>query len=187
MNPLSHGSRQSAVGAGCHRATGSAVATLTGFACILLLMTACRSKNETFRDNNIAGGELRSPFQSIFAHLSEEHYLTIHGSTYRGVRGGPPYYLSVPALNSILFVNGDESDNNVRFHIVNLATGHDIVINGGQSHFGAHIGMPVNDSYPDCVLTSDSKKITLASTGRKATVIIVLNLSTKKVESSSWK
>ena len=108
--------------------------------CVAAATTGCRHQIETYRQNNISAGELRSPFQSVFAHVGQYFYLTVDGKTYKNVSGSAPFFLDVPELNSILFVTGDETHGNVKFHIVNRETGHEIVISGAQSHFGADIG-----------------------------------------------
>jgi hypothetical protein len=154
--------------------------------CILLVLPiiGCRHRIETFRESNVSGGELRSPFQDVFAHISEEHYLKINGKTYRDVMGDPPYYLEIPELHSLLFVTGNEDKGNVKFHIFCRETGQEAVINGGQLHFGFDIGSPrkPGEAYTDFVQKASSNEVTLVSQGSKARLIIVLNLSSKKVE-----
>ena len=159
---------------------------VTGTVCICLVFsaTSCRHKVESFSDKNFSGGELRSPLQDVFAHISEEHYLKINGKTYRNVKGGSPYYLEIPELHSVLFVTGDEDKGNVKFHIVNRETGHETVIKGGQIHFGFDIGVSrkPGEAYTDFVQKASSNELTLVSQGTKARVVIVLNLASKKVE-----
>jgi hypothetical protein len=158
---------------------------LIGCIWVGVLTTACRHKLESFNDNNVAGGELRSPSQRLFAHINEEHYLTINGKTYRGVLGGAPSYLELPELHSVLFVTGSEDKSSVKFHMVNRETGHEVVINGGQIHFGTDIGSsrrPV-EAFTDFVLKATSNEVTLASQAPKARLIIVSNLTSNVVES----
>jgi hypothetical protein len=153
--------------------------------CIWLstLITGCREPVNTFSDDKVSGGDLRSPSQKLFAHVSEEHYLEIRGKIYRDVVGGSPYYLDIPALHSILFVTGSEDKGNVKFHIVNEGTGHDIVINGGTIHFGMDIGAPrqPGQAYTDFVTKANSNEVTLATQYPTTRVTIVLSLDSKKV------
>jgi hypothetical protein len=154
--------------------------------CFLLFVLAigCRHKIETFSDSTASGGELRSPFQDLFAHISEDHYLKINGKTFSNIIGGPPYYLEVPDLHSVLFVTGNEDKGDVKFHILSRKTGQETVIHGGQLHFGFDIGAPrkPGEAYTDFVQKASSNEVTLVSQGSKARVIIVLNLRSNKVE-----
>src|SRR5262245_53006645 len=56
-------------------------------------------------------------------HEDPKKELKIDGKTYQRLRGEPPYYLEVPALNSVLFVTDEkEYPYKVTFHILNLDT-----------------------------------------------------------------
>src|SRR5689334_3980091 len=94
-------------------------------ASVASLAASCAQKAATSNSGGVTSGDVQRPSRKIFAHINEEHYLTISGKTYRGVAGSPPYYIDVPQLNSILFVTGNESHGNVTVHVVNKETGRD--------------------------------------------------------------
>ena len=149
------------------------------------LIVACfqRHKVEAFKRKDISGGQLRSPLQSIFAHLSEHNYLTVSGKTYEDVRGGNPSYLEVPELHSILFVTGEPS-RQATFHIFNVETKSEKTIDGGLLNFGEGIGAPgkPGQAYTEFILKANSNEFVLASQYPDFRKVITLNLTSKQVE-----
>jgi hypothetical protein len=95
-----------------------------------LSIVLARQKVESFKDKNVVAGEVRNPFKTFFAHLSEDQYLTVGGKTYFHVRGAPPFYLDVTNLESIVFVTG-VVDQEATFHVYNLRSKIEKIIEGG--------------------------------------------------------
>ncbi len=138
---------------------------------------------QTYADQYVTAGEMRRPIQNISVHSSSEHYIKINGKTYRGVRGMAPFYLEVPELHSILFVNEEVKDRAV-FHLVNVENGQEIRVDGKKSSFGHHIGSTrkPGDNFTDYVKKADSNQLILGTRylgGRKE---IHLNLRSKEVD-----
>lgn len=96
---------------------------------LLLLILFRGWKVETYRDHRVVAGEIPTPLHFVAVHLSRPKYLTVHGRTYTGIKGLPPYYLEVPALDSILFVTGMDHQT---LHLVNLKTGKEIHMDAGE-------------------------------------------------------
>jgi hypothetical protein len=105
---------------------------------------------ETYRDQFVSAGELVSPISLMAVHADRPNYLTIFGKTYRGVQGLKPFYLEVSALDSILFVTGEDDQT---FHLVNLKTKKHLRVDANKTSFGGHIKSvrPAKESYTDFV------------------------------------
>jgi hypothetical protein len=138
---------------------------------------------EKYRDQKVAGGDIMRPLDFLAAHSSSPRYLIVGGHTYRGVRGSPPYYLDVPALNSILFVTGAVGGDTT-FHLVNLMTKEHIEFDGGTSGFGGMIGAnrKPGDPFTDYVESASSNKVILSKHTSGWMERTVLNLETKSAE-----
>lgn len=142
----------------------------------------CRYKVPQFKDKNATGGELRTPLQSIFAHLNQKFYLTVNTKTFTDVRGTPPFYLEVPQLRSLLFVTG-KMDTPATFHVYNLATKQDTTIQGGPVAFGWEVGgkTPTN-LYTVYVQAAATNRIKLAWNRDDSKQNVILNLDSKTVQ-----
>ncbi len=138
---------------------------------------------EDYRDTKAAGGEFRRPLDFLAVHSSPPQYLTVNGHTYRGIRGSAPYYLDVPALNSILFVTGLIGGPTV-FHLVNVNTKEHIEFKARRSGFGGMIGAnrKPGESFTDYIEEVSSNKVTLAQRTSDWMERTILNLTTKTVE-----
>ena len=138
---------------------------------------------EKYRDYKAAGGEYVGPLDFLAVHSSQPRYITVNGHTYRGVRGSPPYYLDVPALNSVLFVTGDFGGQTL-FHLVNLATKEHIEFEGGTSGFGGHIGAnrKAGEPFTDYIEGVSSNKVTLVKRSSDWMERTILNLESKAIE-----
>src|ERR1019366_9289552 len=105
-----------------------------------LVCTSCyRLRTSSYRDANVSVA-CSQPMVFIFpdAHGREARWdITFNGKTYRAVRGLKPYYISVPELDSILFVTGV---TNATFYLARLDTKQVTQIDGGSSPFGTWIG-----------------------------------------------
>jgi len=145
--------------------------------------TGCRYKLQQFQDKNASGGELRSPLQKIFAHLSEEFYIKVNGKTFKDVRGTLPFYLEIPQLHSILFVTG-KMDCPARFHVCDLKTKREKIIEGGPVGFGWDIGGSKKQGEPWTVslVNATTNKVTLAWKTQEKEALIVLNLNSGRVQ-----
>ena len=141
---------------------------------------------QTYTDRYIAAGEMRRPIQHISVHSSSEHYIKINGRTYRNVRGTTPFYLEIPELHSILFVNEEAQDRAV-FHLVDVENGRELEIDGKKSSFGYHIGSSRNpgDKFTDYVEKVGSNRLVLATrylNGKKLTLLNLISKSVDRVE-----
>lgn len=138
------------------------------YALILILLAIAaallhKHKVQSFRNQFASGGELRSPVQSFFVHgMSEEHYLSIGGITYRQVRGSEPFYLDVTQIQSIVFVTG-KVDRKSQIHVLNKQSSLGEVFDGGPEDFGWDIGSDrkAEEPWTDFVKHADSHEIVL--------------------------
>jgi hypothetical protein len=98
------------------------------------------------------------------------------------VRGASPFYLSVPQLNSILFVTEDRAGR-ATFHLFNVTAGTDVEIVGGNSDFGGHIGAPrpPGDDLTDYIESADTTAVVLATRNANRKIITVLDLTSRTV------
>lgn len=107
--------------------------------------------------------------------------ITFDGKTYRNVRGLKPYYISVPKLDSILFVTGV---TNATFYLARLDTRQITKIDGGNSPFGTWTGW--DSSYPvgasNFVASADSNGLSLVTLNDRKRVTEYLDLKKKQVE-----
>lgn len=149
---------------------------------VIAIATGCKYKKQTFVDKNVAAGEIRSPLQSIVAHLSSENYLTINGKTYRHIRGNGPFYIPIPKLNSILFISG-QVDQAATFHLINLRSHAEKIICGGPETFGWDIGdAPKPDGrYTDYVESATTNQLVLVETFDKFKQCITINLNSNTI------
>jgi hypothetical protein len=117
---------------------------------------------EIYRDQFVRAGDLVSPISLIAPHVDRPHYLSVFGETYRGVQGLKPFYLEVPALNSILFVTGDDDQT---FHLVNLKTKKHLRVNASKTGFGGHISSvrQTGEAYTDFVERVTTNFVTVAT------------------------
>ena len=111
--------------------------------------------------------------------------LTVHGKTYKYVRGEEPFYIKVPELDSILFVTGEQA---ATFHLINLTTRHETRIDGGNSLVGNWIGWhtpdPPRPGGSNYVASADSHKLVLGTFNENggSRVTESLNLQTKTLD-----
>lgn len=151
---------------------------------VLLIANAgllgCGARKEEFRNGDISGGIVVQPLDFLSAHTARRKYLTFGKRTYVGVRGTNPYYLTVPALNSILFVT-DKSGYRAEFHVLNLSTLESIDIDGGTSGFGGNIGSnrKAGEPFTDYVEKADADTIVLVKCTSDWVERTVLHLHTK--------
>lgn len=140
-------------------------------------------KIRNYQDNKVSTGELRRPFDLIFAHMGRPPYLTVHGRTYLHVRGLPPHYLDVPNSNRILFVTGE--DASLVFHLVDPVTGEAVEIPGKGATFGGDIGTPnrkAGEPFTDWIESASSGEIVLATRNDIVKVRIVLDVAKKTIK-----
>src|SRR5262249_6469599 len=116
-----------------------AYAACGGLLVIVWLLAFYGWRQETYRSDGVSAGRVRTLLTLVSAHSGEECYLKAWGRTYRGVRGVQPFYLEVPALDSILFVTVGHSGR-ATFHIVRRCGGREVRVDGGRAEFGGHIG-----------------------------------------------
>jgi hypothetical protein len=154
---------------------------------VATVSTSCAYEVQTYHDKYVSAGELRSPLELINPHMGGWCYIKVGGKTYKKVRGLAPFYLNVPALDSILFVTGDEKKT---FYIFNIKTKRTISIPGGNVSFGGNIGAPRKPGEPltDWVESANTNEIVLATQGMaygthpSVRILITLNLKTNKME-----
>lgn len=148
-----------------------------------LSVTGCSHKVQQFEDKNASGGEVRLPFQSVFAHLSQEFYLTVNGKTFRNVRGTVPFYLEVPQLHSIVFVTG-KMDYSSIVHVYDLQSKEEKTFENGPIGFGWDVGGTNQPGAPWTVyvLKATTNEITLAWHAEKGRDLITLKLDSRRVE-----
>ena len=135
--------------------------------------TGGRHKVQQFKDKNASGGEMRSPFQNVFAHLNQEFYLTVNGKTFRDVRGTVPFYLEVPQLHSIVFVTGKMDCPSI-FHVYDLQSKQEKTVESGPIGFGWDMGGTNKPGAPWTVyvLKATTNEITMAWQGDKGRDLI---------------
>jgi len=149
--------------------------TITGLVLVVSYLGLCYPSFhvETYRDQFVKAGELRSPLSSIAVHVTRPNYLTLFGKTYRGVQGVQPFYLEVPALDSVLFVTGEDDQT---FHLVNLKTRKHLGVGGLKTSFGGHI------PYDDFVESASANQVVVATRYQDAKKSFFLNFRSGKVE-----
>lgn len=150
---------------------------------LLFITIGCRYKHQSFKQNRLSGGELRSPWQFFFAHVSDEYYLTINEKTFKRVRGTSPFYLDIPQLNAILFVTG-KMDQPAVFHIYSLGDKTDRTIEGGPVGFGWDMGgnKPKGAPWSVYLLSAGENEIKLGWRGSDGVSVIVLHLNSSTIE-----
>ncbi len=143
---------------------------------------ACR-RVETHRDQNVVAGEVRSLVDLYAVHHSPPKYLTVKGKTYVNIRGMAPFYLTIPQLNSILFVTETKSSEIV-LHIVDLASGQEIAIDGVLSGLGHGIGTgrKPGERGTDFIERVEGERLVIVSRSFDWSETIVVNLKARSVE-----
>lgn len=111
--------------------------------------------------------------------------LKVFGKTYRDVRGLEPYYINVPALDSILFVTGNNvGQAKATFYLVSVATHQVTKVDGDDSPFGIYIGW--DGTYPpgatNYIASADTNGLVLVTGDSQKRVREYLDLRTKTLE-----
>ncbi len=148
---------------------------------VILGSCGCR-RVETYRDKNVAAWEIRLPFGLVLPHRDVPRYLEVAGKAYKGVRGLAPYYLSIPQLDSILFVTEAPKYRAV-IHIVNLKTKREVAVET-ETSFGSSIGSPRRPGEPmtNYIEKVEPPRIVIADRSLDWKSTMVLNLDAGTVE-----
>lgn len=126
-------------------------------------------------------------FKNIVSpHSDYETTLKVLGKQYRRLRGDPPYYLEIPGAKTIVFVTDEEKfPYSARFHILDLETSNEILLDACGSSFGRNIGSgrSAGAKFSDSVEKVSDNRLTLAVRSESWKEIITLDLLAQKVVS----
>ena len=148
-----------------------------------IIFLAVRGRRvEAYRDNRVTAGEIVRPINKLAPHISATTYLSIHGRTFTGLRGLPPYYLDITNLDSLLFVTEDKR-RKVSFWIVESKSDQAIQIDGDGSTFGWNIGSgrSAGEEYADWLEASSANNISLVTRSGSVRVKTVLDIGLKSI------
>jgi hypothetical protein len=158
-----------------------------GFASLLILLSLPGCRRKTYNEGEITAGKRTTFWSLLNVHESPITFLEIHGKLFENVRGVSPYFLAIPNSRLIFFVTSSHGEK-TRFHIANLDTWEITVIEGGASLFGSYIGTPLDPKgrYGGWIDRYESPRLYLRQRTVSGETHIVLNLSTRKIESEAW-
>lgn len=153
---------------------------------------SCKAK-EVYRDKYVVVQEdAINPLILLNPHAfgDRDYNITVAGRKYRGLRGRrPPYYLTIPGLNMILFVTATPKGYNrtgldVVFHFIDIQTGEEISVDGHESGFGVDI-VPegkIGDPGSDYIVKVSPPIVVLAERSLTWKEVYTINLKTKRME-----
>jgi len=137
--------------------------------------------NITYRDGKVIAGTQLPSFYPLNVHGGESTFLIVLGKRYNRVRGEQPYYLTIPQLDSILFVTEKGADR-VTIHVVNLRTKKDMRLDPINETFGHHIGAGKESAYLDWLERLEDDVLVLGSSGPKLRLLYYFRLRQRKLE-----
>jgi len=150
----------------------------------MIAMCSCRvlgSRKEIYSDDKVIVYDHTRAMGLSNVHASPRHDISVNRKVYPNVRGIAPYYLSLPRINSILFVT-DYDDYARSFHIVNIVNGKSSDIDVGRTGFSGLIGGSRRPGDPfSCYIesyTSDEVVLAVAGAGGRRNYKIDLNHKT---------
>jgi hypothetical protein len=160
--------------------------------CILLYLaiglSACYHPGKViFSDAQVAALHSDAFFSSINVHgAGERMTLKVRGVSDANVRGGKPFYITVPELESIVFVTG-RSSNKATLHIVSNTDGRHLAIPLGGSDFGNFIGgeaqgIKVGEPGTDWVEMLDANSMRLVHRSFSGRSSSIVNFKNRTVE-----
>ncbi len=158
------------------------------FACSCLVCTSCFKLHfSDYKDANVKAITIQ-PMLLIFPVAHADGFRTdlkVFDKTYTDVRGLAPYYVKVPALDSILFVTGNNVGKaKATFYLANLTTQQVTKIDGDDSPFGVYTGWdgPYPAGATNYIASASTNNLVLVTGDSQKRVTEYLNLRTKTLE-----
>ena len=148
----------------------------------LIFVGCVKTTNVAYSDKNVAVS-FKNTVNLVSVHASHGYYeMTVCGVKYSGVRGYNPFYLSIPEMDSILFVTGRDYDNGqAMVHIVNLKTKTEIHFPAYDSHIGSNIRTNSPDM-SEVVEKIDGSQIIIHAEGLERSFRYYIDLSKPRLE-----
>lgn len=139
-----------------------------------------------FQDSRVTAWHSDALLAPVNVHGGERVSLRVGKSVYPNVRGGKPFYVTVPELDVVIFVTEETSEKST-LHLCYNATGKHLAIPIGSSAFGNFIGAENLGRKPGGPGTNhiellDSENIRLVTRSYQWRETLRVNLVTGKAE-----